>query len=294
VDLHQRLSEFSYGYGVTREVEKLLISVGLNPTPFMPNLLHESKLGFDVAFERPGTALLLQFKLGEAVQRFRRTNTSKPAPRLGKPFWRFSVDTAEPDGQYDLLLKAEQAGAEVYYVAPRFTSWDRYVRAFQGERVLRRSLLIGPSQIDAKLAMQREPDGWHRVVYDRSSVYVCSERGQVEEVRAKNFAEIIRTHIMQHSQRTDDALKRVYKSLERRREIRVEQPGEADEKKAIVLTTAAPPELASTADRLASDRNRRLDGFRSIATNEGDAIFAAVGVEAWASGSQLVAVTLNK
>ena len=50
IDLHQRLSEFSYGYGVTREAERLLRSVGLRPTPFLPNLLHEAKLGFDVAF----------------------------------------------------------------------------------------------------------------------------------------------------------------------------------------------------------------------------------------------------
>lgn len=58
IDLHERLSEFSYGYGVTREVEGLLRSVGLRPTPFLPSLLAEGKLGFDVAFKRPGTALL--------------------------------------------------------------------------------------------------------------------------------------------------------------------------------------------------------------------------------------------
>jgi hypothetical protein len=66
VDLHQRLSEFSYGYGVTREVERLLQSAGLRTTPFLPSLLQEKKLAFDVAFDRPGAPLLLQFKLGEA------------------------------------------------------------------------------------------------------------------------------------------------------------------------------------------------------------------------------------
>ena len=82
IDLHERLSEFSYGYGVTREVERLLRSVGLRPTPFLPSLLEEAKLGFDVAFKRPGAALLLQFKLGEALQRFVRADKSKPAPAL--------------------------------------------------------------------------------------------------------------------------------------------------------------------------------------------------------------------
>jgi uncharacterized protein Ymh len=42
IDLHERLSEFSYGYGVTREVEALLMSVGLHATPFLPSLLHEA------------------------------------------------------------------------------------------------------------------------------------------------------------------------------------------------------------------------------------------------------------
>jgi hypothetical protein len=82
VDLHDQLSEFSYGYGVTREVERQLASVGLRPTPFLPSLLHEAVLGFDVKFDRPGAALLLQFKLGEALQRFRRDDTSKPPPPI--------------------------------------------------------------------------------------------------------------------------------------------------------------------------------------------------------------------
>ena len=98
VDLHNRLSEFSYGYGVTREVERLLAFTGLRTTPFLPSLLHEAVLGFDVKFDRPGAALLLQFKLGEALQRFRRDDISKPPPPLGKPFWRFSIDTAEQEG----------------------------------------------------------------------------------------------------------------------------------------------------------------------------------------------------
>jgi hypothetical protein len=64
-DLHERLSEFSFGYGATRETEKLLESVGLKIAPFLPNLIHEAELGFDVGFDRRGKVLLLQFKLGQ-------------------------------------------------------------------------------------------------------------------------------------------------------------------------------------------------------------------------------------
>jgi hypothetical protein len=87
--------------------------VGLRTTPFLPSLLQEKKLAFDVAFDRPGAPLLLQFKLGVALQRLKRQDPTKPSPVLGRPFWRFNVDTAEPNGQFDLLLKAEQ-GSEIH------------------------------------------------------------------------------------------------------------------------------------------------------------------------------------
>lgn len=61
IELRERLSEFSYGYGVTRETEHLLRQIGIRPVPFLPSLLQEADLGFDVAFERPGAPLLLQF-----------------------------------------------------------------------------------------------------------------------------------------------------------------------------------------------------------------------------------------
>jgi hypothetical protein len=157
----------------------------------------------------PGTALLLQFKLGEAVQRFRRLDTSVPPPKLKKPFWRFSVDTAESDGQYDLLLKAEDAGAVVFYVAPRFTTWDRYVRVFQGRRILRRSLFLRPSQVRSKLVKNGEPDGWHKISYDRSSVHVLSIPDQVEEVKAAQFATAIRSHIEHRDETAERALHNV-------------------------------------------------------------------------------------
>lgn len=286
IDLHQRLSEFSYGYGVTREVEQLLASIGVRSTPFLPSLLNEKKLGFDVKIDKPGAAILLQFKLGEVLQRFRRTNLSVPAPKLRKPFWRFSVDTAEPNGQYDLLLKAEKAGAEVYYVAPRFTAWDRYASLFQRGRVLQRSILLPPSRIDSKLKAKGEPDGWHRVVYDRSRIHVLSEPQEVEATTPEALAYAIRARIEQREQGLGEVLRHVYGSLESRREIRRDEGEEAPD-------AESAPELASSPSRLASDRRGRLERFRGIAEREEDAVFAALGVEAWAAGSQLIAATLE-
>ena len=86
IDLHERLSEFSYGYGVARETEKLLAGIGVSTAPFLPSLLQEEKLGFDVAFKNRGVPLLLQFKLGHSLQRFVRVDKRFPPPALKKPF----------------------------------------------------------------------------------------------------------------------------------------------------------------------------------------------------------------
>jgi hypothetical protein len=213
VDLHQRLSEFSYGYGVTREVERLLKSVGLTPVPFLPSLIHEASLGCDVAFDRPGRALLLQFKLGEALERFVLFDKSKPRPPLAKQFWRFKIDTAEQDGQFDVLLKSEWGGAEVYYVAPRFTGWDSYVSAFECEQALDRSLIMKPSEVEDKLATEGEPDGWHRVAYDENQVFVCSQPIRLQEQPAELLGQAVRDEVEQHPVNIAYALKEVYSSL---------------------------------------------------------------------------------
>jgi hypothetical protein len=82
INLHERLSEFSYGYGITREVEMLLSASGLKAAPFLPSLLHEKKLGFDVAFSSSGVVVMLQFKLGQVLERFRTTPSIPVAPQL--------------------------------------------------------------------------------------------------------------------------------------------------------------------------------------------------------------------
>lgn len=87
INLHERLSEFSYGYGVTREVERRLAAAGLRATPFLPSLLHEASVGFDVAFSGPGQVVMLQFKLGQELSRFRRLHPGETIPLLQRPFW---------------------------------------------------------------------------------------------------------------------------------------------------------------------------------------------------------------
>ena len=209
IELHERLSEFSYGYGVTRGVERHLADIGVRTVPFMPSLLQEKQIGFDVGFGGRGMPLLLQFKLGQSPQRFVRRDTTFPAPPLARPFWRFSIDTAEPDGQFETLLKAEADGAEVHYVAPRFTDWPQDVRFFEEEKVLDNSVMVAPSAIRAALDATGAPDGYHRVVYDGSFVHVCSKPVEAREDRPDEVARRVRARIEDEPAPLDERLRRV-------------------------------------------------------------------------------------
>ncbi|KKW90175.1 hypothetical protein [Sphingobium chungbukense] len=284
IELHERLSEFSYGYGVTREVERFLEAAGLAAVPFMPSLIHEKEIGFDVGFNRRGAPLLLQFKLGQSLTRFRRSNPGDTIPYLDRPFWRFNVDTAEPEGQFETLLKAEQDGAEVYYVAPKFSDWPDYSEAFEDGEVLNRSALMRPSEIREALIAEGEPDGPHRIVYDKARVYVCSRPSRIFGVgldeAIEQFAEKIRS-----SDRTlEDVLDDVLEGFEYRDEVR-RFDHQVEVKKD--LRDHRVPGRASP-ETIRTDRKRRLEKFMARSKTEEDAIAAAVGTEFWMLGIQMI------
>jgi hypothetical protein len=84
-------------------------------------------------------------------------------------------------------------------------------------------------------------------------------------------------------------------ALEREREVRVRPAAlEPHGDTPYVMQSPTVGELASAPEHLAADRSRRFSEFQERAVSEPDARFAALGFEAWATGSQLVAVTLPK
>ena len=233
IDLHERLSEFSYGYGVTREVEQLLASVGIHTAPFLPSLLHEGELAFDVAFNKPGAVILLQFKLGQSLKRFVRTDPNTSAPVLDRPFWRFSLNTAEPNGQFETLLKAELDGAEAYYAAPRFVDWAEYLAAYEKQEVLVRSVLVRPTDVRRALLRRGLADGPHRVVYDNARDYVCSEPEPLERVDPETLAKTVQDRIKIESDGLAVAVQRVFTGLDDRHLVRRSIPEPSDRKSVV-------------------------------------------------------------
>lgn len=282
VELRERLSEFSYGYGVTREVERLLRQQGLRATPFLPSLLHEANLGFDVAFDRPGTPLLLQFKLGQALRRF----VPGPRPVLQQPFWRYRIDTAEPDGQFELLLKAEQDGADVFYLAPKFHDWETYLSAFEDRRVLRTSLIVTPGEIRRALDSQSVPDGEHKIVYDENRAYLCSRPLKLSSIYYSDIADKLRTSVKNRERSIGDVLEDVFEGFEHRSAIRRERAlGRWDDSERTAYS------IASDEGRQTRLRFERLARIRGTGRRRQEAIALAVGAEAWSMGAQLIFVT---
>jgi|HubBroStandDraft_4_1064222.scaffolds.fasta_scaffold11591_4 hypothetical protein len=295
IELHERLSEFSYGYGVTRDVQCLLTSVGVRTVPFMPSLLQEKQIGFDVGFTGSGVPLLLQFKLGQSLTRFVRTDVTYPPPTLDRPFFRFSLNTAEVDGQYETLLKAQVDGAEVYYVAPRFADWPHYVRLFEEEAVLENSVMVMPSEIREALIGQGLADGHHRVVYDNTRVHVCSKAADVRDVRPAVLAEVVLSRVHAKGATLADIVRRVYAGLEDRSAIRRQQPQSqttdhtGGDMHGVLGATRVPElEQRSSVALTRTERSHRLTQLRERSRSEEDAIAAALGLEFWGLGIQLL------
>jgi hypothetical protein len=257
INLYENLSEFSYGYGVTREIEALLSGIGLHPTPFLPSLIHEEHLGFDVAFSDAGAIVLLQFKLGQQLGRFRRAYPHQPIPLLARPFFRFGIDAA--GHQFRRLRAFERLGAEVYYVAPRFSDWTEYQRFFQTSTVLENSLLLAPSEIDSALAGS---SGKHRIVYDASRRYVCSEPRALRETTRSEFIERVSIDVRQSKITLG----------QRFRDI-IEPP-------------TAELDIWPVLGRSRAD-------FEARAKRPEDALAALVGADAWSQGIQMIIVTEN-
>lgn len=290
IDLHERLSEYSYGYGVTRETEKLLEQMGIRAVPFLPNLIHENKLGFDVAFDRPGTALMLQFKLGQTLKRFHKNNPTQVVPLLNRPFWRFTIDTAEPDGQFETLLKAEQDGAEVYYVAPRFTDWPEYADLFERTGVLENSVLVKPSEIRSSLDEQGSPEGHHRIVYDRYRVHVCSEPTRVREMDSDDAIEAIAINVREKRESAGAVLERLLVGFDDRSSVRRVQKVDLDNDRAADSYVG----YRSSSEFARNQRRRRFENLLKRTKSHQEAVAAAVGIELWAQGVQLVVAVDEK
>ena len=141
-----QFSEFSYGYCLT---EDLIVGqdMPLTAAPVFPSLIEEGQpgIGYDVRFDRPGVPLFLQFKLVHQMVRGN-ANEAKRG-HFQPPFYRMHLRPQLISDQHQSLLSLEQAGNDVFYVAPGFhTAMDLNINYAQ-RRVWDRSFRINPTLI---------------------------------------------------------------------------------------------------------------------------------------------------
>lgn len=190
IDLHERLSEFTYGYAVTKEFEKRLTQKGLKAVPYLPSLKQEKKVGFDVGYKDKGQIFMLQFKLGQELTRLHVKPPPSPRPKLNRPFFRFTVDTK--DDQFMRLLGHESKGATVFYIAPEFRTWEDFSAAYHARTVINSSVMIRPSEIQAGLNSTKQKAGIHKVVYDdQKARHVFSERADLPYNSADAVVDVV-------------------------------------------------------------------------------------------------------
>lgn len=84
------ISEFSYGFALTREL--IALTETLKAAPVFPSLIAEGKKGggYDVNLAVPGFPLFIQFKRSECMIR-RSARETKPPMKFGTPFYRMKI-----------------------------------------------------------------------------------------------------------------------------------------------------------------------------------------------------------
>lgn len=141
-----QFSEFSYGYCLT---EDLVVGKGtpLTAAPVFPSLIEEGQpgVGYDVRFDRPGTPLFLQFKLVHQMVRGNANETKRG--HFQPPFYRMHLRSRLISDQHQSLLSLEQAGNDVFYVAPGFHTTGELNTTYAQRRVWSRSFRINPTLI---------------------------------------------------------------------------------------------------------------------------------------------------
>ena len=142
--MRPNISEFSFGYAVTDELIHWT-GTPLTAAPVFPSLREEGQAsgGWDLRLDRPGIPLFLQFKLSDCLVR----GTARDAHYLQLPHYRMHLRPSRFSDQHQMLLNLEQAGHEVYYVAPTFHEPAELNDAYAYHQLLNRSVWIPPSWI---------------------------------------------------------------------------------------------------------------------------------------------------
>ena len=150
--MRPRISEFSYGFALTRElIDQKWRGIALTKAPYMPSLLAEGRSGggFDVKLHGVNVLIFLQFKVSHLMTRS--TAMGVATGHVSVPYYRFDIHAPRSSDQHRLLLQLEQQPSPipkiVQYAAPAFYFEGEFDHAFSKGTVSTQSIFVNPSQI---------------------------------------------------------------------------------------------------------------------------------------------------
>ena len=187
------ISEFTYGFALTNE---LVGWMALSAVPIFPSLIEEGKSdgGYDVAFDRPGTPLYLQFKRSHVMKMSSAHEIKNLKLPLSIPFHRFAITERNRSLQHLSLVNLDNGVNDVLYAAPRFHTREGINAAWTDQRVADRSIFISPADIGVI-----HDDLRHTISFDRTSAYFCSEPRRIEPISIER----LRSRLTEKLQRDD-------------------------------------------------------------------------------------------
>ena len=137
-------SEFSYGYALTQELASGKFG-SLIAAPIFPSLVREGRSGggYDIHLPFAGAPLFLQFKLSHYLHR----SNALEWGEYFSPYYRMYLRPIRYSDQHNLLIDLENAGNQVYYVAPEFHTVEELNDAYASRNVYHRSAFFSPVDI---------------------------------------------------------------------------------------------------------------------------------------------------
>jgi hypothetical protein len=140
-------SEFTYSFALVNE----LVTLGDPPivsVPVFPSLIQEGRAtgGYDVALDRPGRPLFLQFKLSKHIRGRRAREFQQNL--FGSPLYRMYIRARRSSLQHELLLELERTNqGSVYYCGPAFHTLMELNIHYKARQIARYSRFVKPSEL---------------------------------------------------------------------------------------------------------------------------------------------------
>lgn len=119
------LSEFTYGFGLSRELYNTLQQHGIT-APIFPSLQLELALPSDLSFSIRGVPVFLQFKLSEALT----TGRARYWSHYRQLYYQFRLYPFRRSPQHNRLVSLSKSFPLVFYCAPLFHTYMEFSNYF--------------------------------------------------------------------------------------------------------------------------------------------------------------------